>query len=78
MDFFGGEDALQGTQHRDAIKRQWCEQNGITLIEVKYDIEDVRSYLIREINKVARKFNRVYGVVNVVVKKKVTTQASPG
>jgi len=38
--FFGGEKALKERQHRDKIKREFCEKRGIILVEIPYD--DVR------------------------------------
>jgi hypothetical protein len=36
IEFCGGEDALQKTQKRDKIKRDFCLQNKIPLLEITY------------------------------------------
>lgn len=36
-DFFGGEEGLKNNQERDARKRALCLENGVTLIEWRYD-----------------------------------------
>jgi hypothetical protein len=36
VEFYGGEDALQKTQKRDKIKRDFCLQNKIPLLEITY------------------------------------------
>lgn len=36
-DFFGGDEGLKNNQERDARKRALCLENGVTLIEWKYD-----------------------------------------
>jgi len=37
IDHFGGEDALLGRQKKDQIKRDFCEENNIPLLEIRYD-----------------------------------------
>lgn len=50
IEFFGGEKALLLTQLHDAIKNQYCEDNGIKLIRIPYwDIEKIPEILDREI-----------------------------
>ena len=44
IDFFGGENSFIELKNRDKIKRNFCKENNITLIEIKYD-EDVRERL---------------------------------
>lgn len=44
VDIFGGEDGFELTKKRDKIKRQYCIDNNITLIEIKYD-EDIQERL---------------------------------
>lgn len=52
--FFGGEEALRSCQERDEIKRNFCNGEGIELIEIKYDaldkiplaIEKIKSYIV--------------------------------
>ncbi|NMB32726.1 MAG: hypothetical protein GX992_00580 [Clostridium sp.] len=38
IDLFGGKKGLRETQERDMIKKRLCVENGVTLIEWKYDI----------------------------------------
>ena len=42
IDFFGGEDGLQKRQLHDKIKTEYCQNNNISLLRIKYDenIED--------------------------------------
>lgn len=44
-DFFGGEEALAITQLRDQIKNQYCKDNNIPLLRIRYD-EDIEEKLI--------------------------------
>lgn len=37
IEYFGGEERLQYTKLHDKIKRDYCEKNGIILIELNYD-----------------------------------------
>ena len=34
---FGGEDALRRTQERDDYKRRLCVENGVRVVDVRYD-----------------------------------------
>lgn len=43
-DFYGGERGFEQTKQRDKIKTQYCEDNNIRLIRIKYD-EDVENKL---------------------------------
>ena len=36
--FYGGKKAFEGTQQRDATKKELCQKNGIKLIEWKYSL----------------------------------------
>ena len=38
---FGGEKGLKRTQKSDKLKRDYCLENGISLLEVKYDDSDI-------------------------------------
>ena len=40
VDWFGGEEAFKLAQERDNIKRQYCKDNNITLIEIPYEDKD--------------------------------------
>jgi hypothetical protein len=37
VEYFGGERGFLGVQKRDAIKRQWCLDNNVHLLEIRYD-----------------------------------------
>lgn len=37
VEYFGGEDELKQVQKRDAIKTQYCEDNNIPLLRIRYD-----------------------------------------
>lgn len=37
IDCFGGEEKLKKTQNNDNIKTQYCKNNGINLLRIKYD-----------------------------------------
>ena len=36
-------------QNNDNIKKKWCKDNKIKLIEVKYDVEDIETKILNEI-----------------------------
>lgn len=40
IDWFGGEKAFKLTQERDNIKRQYCKENNIVLVEIPYKDKD--------------------------------------
>ena len=44
VDHFGGEEGLKIRQHHDQIKTNYCEQNNILLLRIKYD-EDIEEKL---------------------------------
>ena len=44
IEYFGGVDALQYTQHNDAIKTKYCLSHNIDLLRIKYD-QDVNNEL---------------------------------
>ena len=44
IDFFGGQQAFEDTQKRDAIKTNYCKANNIPLLRIRYD-EDIVSTL---------------------------------
>jgi len=52
VDFFGGEDSFKANQKRDAMKRAKCQQNGVSLIEVRpgYDFDE----LVTQINSLVK------------------------
>lgn len=45
VEFFGGQKALNETIRRDQEKRQWCQTNGVRLIEIPYTVKDVDGFL---------------------------------
>ena len=45
IEFFGGESSFKKQQKLDKIKREYCQNNNITLLEIKYN-EKVNSKLI--------------------------------
>jgi ssDNA-binding Zn-finger/Zn-ribbon topoisomerase 1 len=47
---FGGLDGLKETQKRDTIKYNYLISNDIKLIIVKFDIEDIKTYLHNKLN----------------------------
>ena len=44
IDFFGGEDGFQKTKQRDEIKTNYCKENNIPLLRIRYD-EDITKAL---------------------------------
>lgn len=49
-EFFGGEDGLIDTQRRDAIKTQYCVDNGIPLIRIPYwDFDNIDAILTEKL-----------------------------
>jgi len=49
INFFGGEKAFKGQQKRDKIKREYCLNNNISLLEIKYN-EDINEKLLNWIS----------------------------
>jgi len=45
IEYFGGIKSLKSQQGRDQIKRDYCKNNGIPLIEIPYTIKDIGQYL---------------------------------
>jgi hypothetical protein len=45
VNFFGGEEKLAENQIRDQIKRDWCRENNIPLLEVHYECKDIEEEL---------------------------------
>lgn len=45
---FGGQDGLRARKMRDAIKREWCEREGIPLLEIPYGMANEIDDLIIE------------------------------
>jgi DNA-directed RNA polymerase subunit RPC12/RpoP len=51
VEWFGGEKALAETQHRDAIKRTYCQTNNIPLLEVHYEWRETENKVEEELVK---------------------------
>lgn len=47
---FGGEDSFKKTQLRDQIKRDFCQKNGIDLLEIKYNSDNWREEILTAIS----------------------------
>jgi hypothetical protein len=52
IELFGGVEGLMLTQKRDVFKYNYLQQNNIRLILIRYDLENVESYLLEEIKKI--------------------------
>lgn len=50
VDYFGGLEGFQKRIHHDAIKSNYCEQNGITLIRIAFD-EDLETVLAERLER---------------------------
>lgn len=52
--FHKSKDAFQNQKYRDYMKREMCEKNGITLIEVPYTVKvpDIKSFLLSKLSSV--------------------------
>jgi hypothetical protein len=50
--FHKNRDAFQNQKYRDYMKREMCEKNGITLIEVPYTVKipDIRAFLLNKLS----------------------------
>lgn len=55
VEFFGGESQFKKQQKRDEELRQYCLENNIPLIEVKYDQPDKLNWLKNEIDSILNK-----------------------
>lgn len=51
VEYWGGEKGLKMRQKRDNIKRDYCKVNNIPLIEIPYTVEDIESFLEKELDK---------------------------
>lgn len=49
VEFYGGHEALQQTQRRDRIKRKYCKEHNIPLLEITYK-EDLETQLCNFLN----------------------------
>lgn len=48
VDYFGD---FEGVQRRDNIKREYCKNNNIKLIEIPYWEKDIEMFIMNEVNK---------------------------
>lgn len=55
VEFFGGETKFKKQQKRDEELRQYCRENNIPLIEIKYDQPDKLNWLKNEIDGILNK-----------------------
>ncbi|WP_176505881.1 DUF2726 domain-containing protein [Bacillus wiedmannii] len=51
-DFFGGEKEFKLRKKRDDIKRMYCKEQRIPLIEVPYTISDIKEYVLYQLDSV--------------------------
>jgi len=50
VEYWGGEKAFEEQKIRDKIKKDFCKQNKIMLIEIKYSVKDIEGYLLSELD----------------------------
>lgn len=52
IDWFGGDEHLEGTQYRDSIKTNYCKDNDISLLRIPYwEFDNIESILTKELNR---------------------------
>jgi hypothetical protein len=51
---FGGEDAYQRVLERDALKRRLCQENGIDVIDVRYDAPTTKAAMRQRLQRFLR------------------------
>jgi len=51
MENWGGDATFNDRKIKDAIKTKYCADNNIPLIRIRYDVPDIRAYLLRELSK---------------------------
>ncbi len=51
IDYWGGDEALEKTQRRDAIKTKFAQDNGFILIRIPYTVKNIEAYLRFELEK---------------------------
>lgn len=49
VDYFGGEEGFRLRKKRDQIKKNWCEKNNITYIEIPYNC-NIEAKLVNSLN----------------------------
>jgi hypothetical protein len=51
FDFFGGDKAFEGNQLRDQIKRDYCKENNIRLLEIPHwEFKNIETILEKELS----------------------------
>jgi hypothetical protein len=51
VEFFGGKDQFKTQQKLDKIKRDYCKNNNIKLLEIPYwDFNNIEQILLKELN----------------------------
>ena len=48
IEFFGGDVSLKETQKRDQIKNEYCEENNIKLLRIKYNDKNVENVILKQ------------------------------
>ena len=48
IDYWGGEEGFKSRQKCDAIKKEYCKANNITLLEIKYTNFDKIEEILKE------------------------------
>ena len=51
VEAFGGNEQFKSQIRNDNIKRKYCKDNNITLIEIPYWIDDIEEYLLGKLNR---------------------------
>ena len=67
IDYFGGEENFKKSLERDSIKRKYCEENNIFLLEIPYNIgniDDVNSYILYILKNIEEKNIFEYDISN--------------
>jgi hypothetical protein len=59
VNFFGGKELLAENQIRDQIKREWCRENNIPLLEVHYEWKEIEE----ELDKFLSRLGIDYGAI---------------
>lgn len=45
-------DEFEGVKRRDAIKEKYCNENGIKLIRIRYDVKDIEEHLDEKLSEI--------------------------
>ena len=52
--FHKTHDRFRLQQYKDNLKKRMCKENGVDLIEIPYDVKNVKKFLFEEISKISR------------------------